>query len=195
MIARNPVTFIPSFCSYRLRLSKISNICLLLLGFSLFIRIFISGNPWFSAWLFYINSCTTILFPPESARALHFAFICPYAKHIFAIYAYAVLHFSGFTPPFPPFFTSDSSFLVYLVHLCLSSAHHWHTHRVFPSFRMPRLFPWLRPIHMIIWIKECRCGGMVDTGDLKSPGSDTVRVRVPSAAPTYFITSLFYGWL
>ena len=119
------------FCSYRLRLSKISNICLLLLGFSLFIRIFISGNPWFSAWLFYINSCTTILFPPESARALHFAFICPYAKHIFAIHAYAVLHFSGFTPPFPPFFTSDSSFLVYLVHLCLSSAHHWHTHRVF----------------------------------------------------------------
>ena len=25
----------------------------------------------------------------------------------------------------------------------------------------------------------------VDTGDLKSPGSDTVRVRVPSAAPEY----------
>ena len=26
---------------------------------------------------------------------------------------------------------------------------------------------------------------MVDTGDLKSPGSDTVRVRVPSAAPSF----------
>ena len=29
-----------------------------------------------------------------------------------------------------------------------------------------------------------RCGGMVDTGDLKSPGSDTVPVRVRSPAPT-----------
>ena len=26
----------------------------------------------------------------------------------------------------------------------------------------------------------------VDTGDLKSPGSDTVRVRVPSAAPNQY---------
>ena len=31
--------------------------------------------------------------------------------------------------------------------------------------------------------KCCRCGGMVDTGDLKSPGSDTVPVRVRSPAP------------
>ena len=30
---------------------------------------------------------------------------------------------------------------------------------------------------------SCRCGGMVDTGDLKSPGSDTVPVRVRSPAP------------
>ena len=29
-----------------------------------------------------------------------------------------------------------------------------------------------------------RCGGMVDTGDLKSPGSDTVPVRVRSPAPS-----------
>ena len=29
-----------------------------------------------------------------------------------------------------------------------------------------------------------RCGGMVDTGDLKSPGSNTVPVRVRSPAPT-----------
>ena len=28
-----------------------------------------------------------------------------------------------------------------------------------------------------------RCGGMVDTGDLKSPGSNTVPVRVRSPAP------------
>ena len=30
---------------------------------------------------------------------------------------------------------------------------------------------------------SCRCGGMVDTGDLKSPGSNTVPVRVRSPAP------------
>ena len=30
-----------------------------------------------------------------------------------------------------------------------------------------------------------RCGGMVDTGDLKSPGSDTVPVRVRSPAPLF----------
>ena len=29
-----------------------------------------------------------------------------------------------------------------------------------------------------------RCGGMADTGDLKSPGSDTVPVRVRSPAPS-----------
>ena len=29
-----------------------------------------------------------------------------------------------------------------------------------------------------------RCGGMVDTGDLKSPGSNTVPVRVRSPAPS-----------
>ena len=32
---------------------------------------------------------------------------------------------------------------------------------------------------------SCRCGGMVDTGDLKSPGSDTVPVRVRSPAPLF----------
>ena len=31
-----------------------------------------------------------------------------------------------------------------------------------------------------------RCGGMADTGDLKSPGSDTVPVRVRSPAPSGF---------
>ena len=30
-------------------------------------------------------------------------------------------------------------------------------------------------------------GGMADTGDLKSPGSNTVRVRVPSPPPNIFI--------
>ena len=34
--------------------------------------------------------------------------------------------------------------------------------------------------------KCCRCGGMVDTGDLKSPGSDTVPVRVRSPAPSKY---------
>ena len=34
--------------------------------------------------------------------------------------------------------------------------------------------------------KSCRCGGMVDTGDLKSPGSDTVPVRVRSPAPNKY---------
>ena len=30
--------------------------------------------------------------------------------------------------------------------------------------------------------KQCGCGGMVDTGDLKSPAGDCVRVQIPSAA-------------
>ena len=37
----------------------------------------------------------------------------------------------------------------------------------------------------------------VDTGDLKSPGGDTVRVRVPSTAPRKretFLVSLFLCW-
>ena len=38
---------------------------------------------------------------------------------------------------------------------------------------------------IIILADSCRCGGMVDTGDLKSPGSDTVPVRVRSLAPKY----------
>ena len=40
-----------------------------------------------------------------------------------------------------------------------------------------------------------RCGGMADTGDLKSPGSDTVPVRVRSPAPyRVFLTNLRVGW-
>ena len=31
--------------------------------------------------------------------------------------------------------------------------------------------------------KICRGGGMVDTGDSKSPASNSVRVQVPSSAP------------
>ena len=38
---------------------------------------------------------------------------------------------------------------------------------------------------IIDFADSCRCGGMVDTGDLKSPGSDTVPVRVRSPAPKY----------
>ncbi len=36
---------------------------------------------------------------------------------------------------------------------------------------------------ILIIADSCRCGGMVDTGDLKSPGSNTVPVRVRSPAP------------
>ena len=39
---------------------------------------------------------------------------------------------------------------------------------------------------IIIRVGSCRCGGMVDTGDLKSPGSDTVPVRVRSPAPSLY---------
>ena len=36
---------------------------------------------------------------------------------------------------------------------------------------------------MIPYLPAAAVVESVDTGDLKSPGSDTVRVRVPSAAP------------
>lgn len=40
-----------------------------------------------------------------------------------------------------------------------------------------------RDCGILIIADSCRCGGMVDTGDLKSPGSNTVPVRVRSPAP------------
>ena len=39
---------------------------------------------------------------------------------------------------------------------------------------------------ILIYADIRRCGGMVDTGDLKSPGSNAVPVRVRSPAPLRF---------
>ena len=36
-------------------------------------------------------------------------------------------------------------------------------------------------------IKKCGCGGMVDTGDLKSPAGDGVRVQFPPATSSIII--------
>ncbi len=53
----------------------------------------------------------------------------------------------------------------------------------FRCFRKKVLTPWQRcGILSVADIR--RCGGMADTGDLKSPGSNTVPVRVRSPAPS-----------